>query len=75
MIEDGVVDSPLSRSALPVLVSFPSPLRKKSRSMAQILDLKQDSRSSCKLYNSPSSFHSMRSVENKFQKLISFKFV
>jgi hypothetical protein len=43
MIEDGIVDSPPSRGALPVLVSSPSLLRIKSRSMAQIMGSKSDS--------------------------------
>jgi hypothetical protein len=50
MIEDGVVDSPPSRGALPMTVRSPLPLRVKSRTMMRILNSKIDSRSSRKLY-------------------------
>jgi hypothetical protein len=55
MIEDGVVDSPPSRAAFSLTVSSFSPLRAKSRTMAQLLGSKRDSRSSGELYKSPFS--------------------
>jgi hypothetical protein len=55
IIEDGVVDSPPSCGDIPLSVSSPLPLRKKSRSMVLNLGTKSDSQPSRKLYNTTSS--------------------
>ena len=54
-MKDGVVDSPPNRNAQPQKVSSPSPLKTKSTTQRRCLGLFGDSRSSCKLYNIPSS--------------------
>jgi hypothetical protein len=54
-MEDGVVDSPLNRNAQPLRVSSPSPLRAKSMTPSRIRGSFDDSRSSHKLYDIPSS--------------------
>jgi hypothetical protein len=54
-MEDAVVDSLPNHNAQPLIVSYPSPLRAKSMTSAHMLGSFGDSRSSCKLYDSPSS--------------------
>ena len=54
-MEDGVVDSPPNRTAQPLRVSSPSPLKAKSTTKMRCLGSFGDSRSSRKLYNIPSS--------------------
>jgi hypothetical protein len=52
------VDNPKvqgARNVQPVIVGFPSPLRAKSTTPACMLGSFGDSRSSCRLYNIPSS--------------------
>ena len=55
MMEDGVVDSPPNRNALPLRVNSPSPLKTKSSTRIHRPGSFADSRSSRKLYNIPSS--------------------
>jgi hypothetical protein len=54
-MDDGIVDSPPNRNAQLVIASSPSPLRAKSMKPARIRGSFGDSRSSCKLYDIPSS--------------------
>ena len=62
-LEDGVVDSPPNRSALPLRVSSPSPLKTKSSTKTQRPGSFGDTRSSRKLYNIPSSSSPSRVVK------------
>jgi hypothetical protein len=55
VMEDSVVDSPPSRGPIPNAVTSPSPLKGKTRSRAQILNLGTDLRSIRKLYHPPTS--------------------
>jgi hypothetical protein len=55
MIEDGIVDSPPIRNAQYMTISSPSPLRAKSTTPARLWGSFGGSRSSCKLYDIPSS--------------------
>lgn len=57
-IKDGIVDNPLSQEANPMAITFPSPLRIRSRTAVHILSSNVDSRSFHKFYDVPSSpFH------------------
>ena len=72
-LEDGVVDSPPNRNALPLRVSSPSPLKTKSSTRTQRSGSFGDTRSSRKLYNIPSSSSPSRVVKVFLRTSIIFK--
>ena len=74
-MEDGVEDSPPNRNAQPLRVSSLSPLKAKSTTQTGCLGSFGDSRSSCKLYNIPSSSSPSKVVKVFLRTSISFLYL